>query len=177
MNISEKVLYNSQFSFSILIILQTIKSKAVKHLARQMNARCYAAKKTQGPISLLTHARTILSNLHHARAWLLPRTFPLLIAGALMSLLIPPSAICFRGVKVPCAKLLARPRRSRIIASASSRVTVGLRAGLPGLAGSVVMGVRSGGFASGMRVVVDMVWNVWTMVVFSSSLRVGLLGL
>jgi hypothetical protein len=39
------------------------------------------------------------------------------------------------------------------------------------------MGVRSGGFASGMRVVVDMVWNVWTMVVFSSSLRVGLLGL
>lgn len=43
-------------------------------------------------------------------------------------------------------------------------------------AGSVVGGVRSGGLASGIRVVVEIVWKVWTMVVFSSSLRVGLLG-
>lgn len=121
-------------------------------------------------------ARTILIQ-PYARAWLLPRTVPLLIAGALISLRAPPSTICFLGVKVPCAKLLARPRRSRICARASSRDIVGLKAALLGSAGRVVLGVRSGGFASGMRVVVEMVWNVLTVVVFSSSsVLVGLLG-
>jgi len=59
----------------------------------------------------------------------LPLTPPLLTAGALISLLTPPSTICFLGVNVPCAKLLARPLRSRIIANASSLDIVGLNAG------------------------------------------------
>jgi hypothetical protein len=76
--------------------------------------------------------------LLHVLAWLFPLGFPLLIAGALISRRTPPSTICFLGVSVPWAKLLARPLRSRICASASSRDMVGLRAGLEETAGRVV---------------------------------------
>jgi len=46
---------------------------------------------------------------------------------------------------------------------------VGLNAGFI-LAGKLVGGVRSGGLASGMRVVVETVWNVWMRFVVSSEL-------
>lgn len=57
----------------------------------------------------------------------LPATFPV---GALMSLRSTPSTIRRRGVMVPWAMERARPRRSRILARACSRVMVGVRAGL-----------------------------------------------
>jgi hypothetical protein len=129
----------------------------------------------QYPIQF-TPADKASSAIIYARAWLLPLTLPLLIAGALISLRVPVSIICFRGVNVPCAKLLARPRRSRICASASSLDIVAPKADL-GSANRVEGGVASSSeVASGIRVVVDTVWNVGTRFVFSSSLCVGLLG-
>lgn len=90
----------------------------------------------------------------------LPLTPPLLTAGALISLLTPPSTICFLGVNVPCARLLALPLRSRIIARASSLDIVGLNAGSRLTGKGRVGGVISDGLASGIRVVVEIVWKV-----------------
>lgn len=89
----------------------------------------------------------------------LPPFLPtLLTAGALKSLA---ALFTFLGVTIPCAKLLALPRLSRIWASASSRLMVGLSAS-PGAAEGGVRSARiarAAGGARGMRVVVEMVWK------------------
>ena len=89
---------------------------------------------------------------------LLDLTDPPRIAGALISLLsTTPSIICFLGVAVPCARLLARPLRSLICARASSRE----RMPLP--SDNAAGGVESTGSAKGIRVVVLIVWKVGIM--------------
>lgn len=68
--------------------------------------------------------------------------------------------------------LRALPLLSRICASASSRVIVGLKGSKVLSAGfRIAIGVRSGWVLSGMRVVVLIVWNVGSIVVAMFSVR------